>query len=146
MDNGVTGRAWVRRLIRISPGRPLMVLVAGVLIWGAGVGRAAAVEVPVVNADLGPCTADFAVTDGTGKPLYNATVSVTVKYGFLGLRKMDLEVGTNSDGKARVAGLPSKVRKRPLGFVISYGDRVKSIEHYPAVKCNARYEVVLEKP
>ena len=143
MDNGVSGRGRTRGFFQVLPRGSLMALVAWALIGGVGAGRAAPVEVPAVNADLGPCTADFAVTDGTGKPLYNATVSVTVKYGFLGLRKMDLEVGTNSDGKARVAGLPSKVRKHPLGFVISYGDRVKSIEAYPAVNCNARYKVVL---
>jgi hypothetical protein len=120
------------------------ILISVSLFWAGGSGRAEPVEVPAVNAGLGPCTADFAVADGAGKPLYNAKVSVTFKYGFLGMRRMELEVGTNSDGKARVAGLPSKVRKHPLGFVISYGDRVKSIEHYPAVNCNARYEVVLD--
>jgi len=150
MDNGMSGRLWARRLrgafFRYHR-RPIIIgiLISGSLFWGPGLGRPAPVEVPSVDAELGPCTADFAVTDGARKPLYDAKVSVTVHYGFLGLRKMDLEVGTNSDGKARVAGLPSKVRKHPLGFVISFGDRVKSIEHYPAVNCNARYEVVLEK-
>jgi hypothetical protein len=119
-------------------------LLSGMLFWGLAATRVGAVELPSVNADLGPCTADFTVTDGARKPLYNAKVSATVKYGFLGLRKISLEVGTNSDGKARVEGLPSKVRKEPLGFVVSSGDRVKTVEHYPAVNCNARYEIVLE--
>ena len=149
MGSGMSGRARARRLRDAffrDCRRPIVIglLVSGPLFWGLGIGRTAPVEVSTVNADLGPCTADFAVTDGARKPLYDAKVSVTVRYGFLGLRKLDLEVGTNGEGKARVAGLPSKVRKHPLGFVISYGDRVKSIEHYPAVNCNARYEVVLE--
>ncbi len=126
------------------PALAACVLISGSLFWGLGLVQAAPVEVPAVNADLGPCTADFTVINGARKPLYNAKVTVTIKYGFLGLRKISLEVGTNSDGKARVEGLPSKVRKHPLGFVVRSGSEVKTIEHYPAVNCNARYEVVLE--
>jgi hypothetical protein len=127
MENGMRGRARAWRLRRSFLGGPrpefvALLLISVCLFWAVSLGRAAPVEVPTVNADLGPCTADFTVTDGARQPLYNAKVSVTVKYGFLGLRRMELEVGTNSDGKARVAGLPSKVRKHPLGFVISYGD------------------------
>ena len=40
------------------------------------------------------------VTDLSGKPLYNAKIHVQIRYGFLGLRKLDLETGTNADGKA----------------------------------------------
>lgn len=136
-----------KRLDALQPRRfstlAVSAFLTGVLLLGFGLARARAVELPSVSADLGPCTADFKVTDGARKPLYNAKVSATVKYGFLGLRKISLEVGTNSDGKARVEGLPSKVRKEPLGFVVSSGDQVKTVEHYPAVNCNARYEVVL---
>ncbi len=151
MDQENGGSMRVRRVLRsLAAGGRLRLaaslILFGALLFGADTGRAAPADVPAVNAGLGPCTADFTVTDGAHRPLYNATVSVTVKYGLLGLRTMDLEVGTNSDGKARVAGLPSKVRKHPLGFVISYGDRVKSTEHYPAVNCNARFDVVLNKP
>lgn len=150
MDSGSKAKVRARRLLSgfLRDPRPTLAacfLISGSLFWGLGLGRAAPVEVPSVNADLGPCTADFTVVNGARKPLYNARVGVAIKYGFLGLRKMSLEVGTNSDGKARVEGLPSKVRKHPLGFVVRSGSEVKTIEHYPAVNCNARYEVVLEK-
>ncbi|MBI1941368.1 MAG: hypothetical protein HYS33_07675 [Acidobacteria bacterium] len=129
----------------LGPALRATLLLSGVVFWGLGVGRAAPVEVPAVSADLGPCTADFTVLNSARKPLYNAKISVTIKYGFLNLWRISLEVGTNSEGKARVEGLPSKVRKHPLGFVVRSGNEVKTTEHYPAVNCNVRYDVVLEK-
>ena len=50
-----------------------------------------------------------------------ATVHVRIRYGFMSLKRMDLEVGTNSDGKARVEGLPEKAR--PLVYDITKDGR-----------------------
>ena len=87
---------------------------------------------------------DFHVTDANQKPLYNATIDVKIKYGFLGLRRMELEVGTNGDGRARVTGLSSRIRKQPLAFRVWYHDAAKTVLHYPAVDCNKHYDVTLD--
>src|SRR6266568_6677597 len=43
-------------------------------------------EVPVINGNLGPCTADFTVKDSSSKAVYNAKIHVTVLYGFMNKR------------------------------------------------------------
>src|SRR5947209_20044044 len=71
-------------------------------------------QIPVVDGGLGSCSADFTVKDGSDKPLYNAKIHVLLKYGSLSKRKTELEVGTNSDGKARMTRLrrmPQKPRE-----------------------------------
>jgi hypothetical protein len=98
--------------------------------------------IPQVDGELGPCWVDFRVTGEAGKPLYNAKVHVLVRHGFLSKRKTDLEVGTNADGKARVAGLPSSVRK-PLLFDVRSGDAKKLVQHDPGANCHGRYDVSL---
>jgi hypothetical protein len=128
-------------------GKPL--LVAIVLLAGAASGRAcsaAAVDIPVIKGDLGPCSADFTVLDSHDKPVYDAKVHVTILYGFMNKRKSDLEIGTNSDGKARIEGLPDKVKKPPLEFRIRIGDLRKSVTQDPATECHASFNVQLGKP
>jgi len=99
-------------------------------------------EIPVVDGGIGSCKADFHVTDDTGKPIYNAKIKVTLKYGFFNVRKTELEVGTNSDGKARFTGLPDSPKK-PLEFEIKSGTVSKSVTDDPSTNCSASYEVTL---
>jgi hypothetical protein len=99
-------------------------------------------EIPVVDGGIGSCKADFHVTDEAGKPIYNAKIKVTLKYGFLNVRKTELEVGTNSDGKARFTGLPDSPKK-PLEFEIKSGTVSKSVTDDPSTNCSASYEVTL---
>jgi len=100
-------------------------------------------EVPVVDGGLGSCKADFTVKDEAGKPIYNAKIDVTLKSGGLfSRRKTELEVGTNSDGKARVIGLPA-LPKKPLEFQIKSGTVSKALTDDPSATCNAVYDVVL---
>jgi hypothetical protein len=99
-------------------------------------------EIPKVNANIGACRADFTVKDGTGKPLYDAKIDVTIRYGFMHLRKYEVEVGTNSDGKASVIGLP-EFGAKPLTFHIKSGTVSRSITDDPSTLCNAKYDVVL---
>ncbi len=101
-----------------------------------------AAEIPVIRGELGPCSADFTVTDSEDKPLYNAKIHVTIRYGFLSKRKAELEIGTNSDGKARIEGLPGKV-KRPLEIKVSHGQDTKVIVHDPSLECQANLSVTL---
>ncbi len=85
------------------------------------------------------------VTDSASKPLFDAKIHVTIVYGFMNKRKSDLEVGTDSDGKARIEGLPERVRKI-LEFKIRHGEKTKSVMHDPANECHATFTVVLDAP
>jgi hypothetical protein len=104
---------------------------------------AAQAKVPTINGGLGPCSADFTVTDNAAKPLYDARIQVIIRHGFMNKRKTDLEIGTNSDGKARVEGLPEKVKK-PLEFHIRHGQRDKVLIYDPAIDCHANFTIALE--
>ena len=115
------------------------------LIAGLGLPAAKAAEVPVIKGELGPCTADFTVTDSANEPLYDAKIHVTVRYGFMSKRKTDLEVGTNNDGRARIEGLPDKVKK-PLEFQVRRAQLLKSLLHDPATECHANFTVALGTP
>lgn len=100
-------------------------------------------EIPVVDGGLGSCRADFTVKDGSGKPVYNAKVHVLIKYGFFSKRKTELEVGTNSDGRARVTGLPN-LPKKPLEFSIKSGTVETTVTDDPSNNCNATFDVTLK--
>ncbi len=99
-------------------------------------------EIPVVDGHLGSCTALFTVLGKDKKPVYDAKIDVVIHYGFLGLHKLELQVGTNSEGKAKVAGLIERP-KQPLEFHIVRGAQSKTVLHDPAEKCNATIEVIL---
>jgi hypothetical protein len=101
------------------------------------------VPIPQVDAGVGPCTADFTVSQGSNQPLYNAEISVRIAYGFMGMKKMDLKVGTNSEGKARFIGLPEKVHNPPLAFVVRAKGLSKTVDYWPSAKCHVRYSVII---
>lgn len=102
-------------------------------------------SVPVIDAGLGPCTADFAITDSNNKPIYLAKVKVHIAYGFMNTRKLDLEVSSNVDGKVRFTGLPDRV-KRGLFFEASEGDRTGNAFDDPSKTCQAQFPITLRKP
>jgi hypothetical protein len=99
-------------------------------------------DLAVISARLGACSADFTVTEADGKPVYAATIHVRIRYGFMGLKRMDLEVGTNSDGKARVEGLPGK--GKPLVYDITKGELKASVEQDLSSSCKGSYQVSLK--
>jgi hypothetical protein len=99
--------------------------------------------IPVIDGGIGPCSADFTVTDASGAPVYDTKVRVHIEYGFMGLHKLDLEVGTNIDGKARFEGLPAKT-KRGLLFQAVQGDREGSAFDDPANTCKGQFAIALE--
>ena len=105
----------------------------------------AAQEPPSVSADAGPCWADFKVTDTADKPVYNAKIKVLVRHGFGGMRKTQVEVGTDAEGRARVSGLPEK-SKKALVFEVSYGELQAKLEHNPMANCHAVFPVQLKPP
>jgi hypothetical protein len=107
---------------------------------------AASKSIPVVDGGIGPCSAEFTVTDAAGTPVYAASIKVHIAYRFMSAHKLDLEVGTNSDGKARFTGLPNRL-KRGLYFEASEGDRSAEAFDDPATSCKAQFTVALrQKP
>jgi hypothetical protein len=101
-------------------------------------------SVPIVDGGVGPCTADFVITDAAGTPVYAAKIKVHIAYGFASAHKLDLEVGTNADGKGRFTGLPSRV-KRGLFFEASESGRTGSAFDDPSNTCQAQFTIVLRK-
>ena len=102
-------------------------------------------SIPVIDGGIGPCTADFTITDADNKPVYLAKIKVHIAYGFMTTRKLYLEVSTNIDGKARFTGLPDRV-KRGLFFEASEGDRTGNAFDDPSKTCQAQLAVTLRKP
>lgn len=101
-------------------------------------------DIPHVSADAGACFVNFTVTDAGGKPFYNAKITGQVRYGFGSLHRVDLEVGTNSDGKARIDGLPDKTKK-PIQFTIAHGDMSTTLDYNPGTNCHQDSDVKLGK-
>jgi len=100
--------------------------------------------IPVVDGGIGNCSADFTINDAAGAPVYAAKIKVHIAYGFMYVRKLDLEVGTNVDGKARITGFPDRV-KNGLYFQASEGDRRGVAFDDPAQTCTNQFTVVLQK-
>lgn len=103
-------------------------------------------DVPIVDGALGPCSLELTVNGADGKPIYAATVKVHIPYGFGGFHKLDLEGGTNSEGKVKFTGLPTRVRRPPLEFEASKDQLLGTITYDPAVECRANHAVALDKP
>ena len=104
----------------------------------------AAKEIPSISADLGPCTADFTVTDPNDAPVFDAKIRVRIKYGFGNFHKLDLELGTNADGKARVVGLPNNLN-HGLYFRAVKNDLTGEVFDDPSNTCKAQFPIKLQK-
>ena len=105
-------------------------------------GGAAKPDLAAISARLGNCSADFTVTDASGAPVYAATVHVRIRYGFMSVKRMDLEVGTGSDGKARVEGLPE--RAKPLVYDVTKDNLKAMVEQDLSTTCRGTYPVTLK--
>jgi hypothetical protein len=103
------------------------------------------VALPTVDAGLGPCSVDFTVTDKVHKPVYTAMIRGKFKYGFWGLRSMDLIVFTNPNGHARVVGLPTKFRNPPLTFTITHKN-AQATWYWTGLDCHDQTTIVLDIP
>lgn len=103
---------------------------------------APAPELAVLKAGLGMCSADFTVKLEDGTPVYGATVHVRVRYGALSVKRADLEVGTNSNGQARIEGLPAK--GKALAFDIQKDGKRGTAAQILSQTCEARHEVTLK--
>jgi hypothetical protein len=101
-------------------------------------------SVPVIDGGIGPCSADFKVIDNSGAPIYAANINVHIAYGFMYVRKLDLQIGTSASGQARFIGLPDRT-KQGLFFRASDGAREGSAFVDPAKTCKADLTITLEK-
>jgi hypothetical protein len=120
------------------------ILVAGPLLSRAQ-SPAPNEKVPVIQGGAGPCSLELTVRGADGKPVYAATVKVHIAYGFAGMRKLDLEAGTNSDGKVKFAGLPARVQRPPLEFHGSKDEFEGVAAFDPSTECQGKHDITLEK-
>ena len=96
----------------------------------------------VLSAGLGGCSADFTVTGADGQPVYAALIRTTVRYGFMSVKKMELEISTGSDGKAKIQGLPSKAK--PVEYSVMKGPERGSATQDLKDKCNTSFSIALK--
>jgi len=69
--------------------------------------KAFPVAVPVIDGGIGSCSADVTVTDASGAPVYAANVTVHIAYGFMNIRKLDLELGTKPTARPASPACPA---------------------------------------
>jgi hypothetical protein len=103
-------------------------------------------KLPIIDGGAGPCSLELTVRGTDGKSVYAATVKVHVKYGFSGMRRLDLEAGTNSVGKVKFVGLPVRVQRPPLEFHGSKEELEGAASFDPLTECQAKRDMTLEKP
>ena len=93
--------------------------------------------VPTIDGGAGSCTLELTVKTDDGKPAAAATVKVHIAYRFGGFHKLDLEAGTNSDGKVKFTGLPSRVRRSVLEFHATKDALSGTIQYDPSAECHS---------
>lgn len=106
----------------------------------------AALQVPVIDGGVGPCSLQLTIFGVDAKPVYNATVKVHITYGFGGFHHLDLQAGTNADGKVKFTGIPVKVHNPPLEFDATKDQLEGSLNYDPLAECHAEHDLKLEKP
>ena len=111
-------------------------------VLAAALQNAGAQEVTILKANLGDCSADFVVRGADGRPVYNATIHVRVRYGFMNVKRSDLEIGTNAEGKARIEGLPSKAK--PLAYDIRKDTATAAVMQDVEAMCHASFDIALK--
>ncbi|HXC00448.1 MAG TPA: hypothetical protein VNU74_08605 [Terriglobales bacterium] len=125
--------------------RALCSIFVAILLLSEGRAQASSEQVPVIQGGAGPCSLELTVKSADEKPVYAATVKVHIKYGFGGMRRLDLEAGTNSEGKVKFAGLPDRVQRPPLEFHASKDDFMGTGLFDPSIECQARHDITLGK-
>lgn len=103
-------------------------------------------QIPVIDGAVGPCSLELTVSGTDAKPVYNATVKVHITYGMGGFHHLDLQAGTNSDGKVKFTGMPIKVHHPPLEFDATKDQLEGSLNYDPASECQAHHDIKLEQP
>jgi hypothetical protein len=109
---------------------------------GNAQGAAVAVTPTEISADLGTCSALITVTGIDLKPTYGAKITTRVRYGLLGVKKLDLEAYTGVDGQLKITNLPEALKK-PMYIYINKEDKQEIVEFKPDVHCHATFNVQL---
>jgi hypothetical protein len=102
-------------------------------------------QVPVMDGEAGPCSLELTINGPDGKPVYAAKIKVHVAYGFGGFHRLDLEAGTNSDGKLKFIGLPARVHRPPLEFHASKDDLEGVATYDPSAECQGKHDITMSK-
>lgn len=103
-------------------------------------------KVPEISGNLGGCSVEIHVIDSAGKPVYGAQVSVHIRYGFGGFHRLDLQIGTNTDGLARFVGLTERARM-PLSFYADYHGRETVVPVDLRQNCHQKQDAAIpDKP
>jgi hypothetical protein len=102
-------------------------------------------KIPLMDGGAGPCSLELTVNGPDGKPVYDAKVKVHITYGFGGFHKLDLEAGTNVDGKLKFTGLPDRVHRPPLEFHASKDDMQGTATYDPYNQCEGKHDITLSK-
>ena len=95
-----------------------------------------------ISADLGTCSALITVTGSDFKPVYAAKMTTRIRYGPLGVKKLDLEAFTGADGQLKITNLPEAVKK-PMYIYISKDGKQEMVEFRPDLRCHATFTVEL---
>ena len=96
-----------------------------------------------ISADLGTCSALVTVTGADSKPIYSAKVSTRIRYGLMGVKKLDLETFTSAGGQVKIVSLP-EVAKKPVYIYITKEKMSETVEFKPEVRCHATFDVRLK--
>jgi hypothetical protein len=123
-----------------------LLILSGFLVYcplsGNAQSTAEAVAPTEISADLGTCSALITVTGIDAKPVSFAKINTRVQYGLLGVKKLDLEAFTGTDGQVKITNLP-EVLKKPMSIHISKGEKEEIVEFKPSVRCHATFNVQL---
>lgn len=101
--------------------------------------------IPSIDGEAGPCSVQLTVVDEQGKPVFSAMVKVHIAYGFAGVRKLDLSVYTNAEGKTKFIGLPARAHKPPVEFRAVKDQLSGTATVNLETDCQARRDIVLKK-
>jgi hypothetical protein len=60
----------------------------------------------------------------------------------MSIKRTDLEIGTNSDGKARIEGLPAKAK--PLAYDVHKDNKKADVNQDLSTTCHGTFDVELK--
>jgi hypothetical protein len=109
---------------------------------GSAQSATTATEHTEISADLGTCSALIMVTGIDLKPIYGAKITTRIRYGLMGVKRLDLEAFTGADGKVKITNLP-EILKKPMYIYINKDDKQEIVEFKPDVHCRATFNVQL---
>ena len=102
-----------------------------------------AVSTAEISADLGTCSALIIVTGTDSKPIHSAKVNTRIRYGLLGVKRLDLEAFTGVDGQLKITNLPEALKK-PMYINIQKDNKQETVEFRPDIHCRATFNVQLK--